>query len=64
MQYSTKRATIIVFLQGIADNKKAEKAVSTLTVHDLNRETGLDVLLRSLIMHLKMKLLKTLIAFI
>ena len=59
-----KEQHITVFLQGIADNKKAEKAVSTLTVHDLNRETGLDVLLRSLIMHLKMKLLKTLIAFI
>ena len=28
--------------------KKAEKAVSTLTVHDLNRETGLDVLIEKL----------------
>ena len=25
-----------------------EKAVSTLTVHDLNRETGLDVLIEKL----------------
>ena len=28
--------------------KKAEKAVSTLTVHDLNREIGLDVLIEKL----------------
>ena len=40
-----KEQGIIVLLQGIVDNKKAEKAVSTLTVHDLNRETGLDVLI-------------------
>ena len=36
---------IIVLLQSIVDNKKVEKAVSTLTVHNLNRETGLDVLI-------------------
>ena len=48
MQYSTKRASIIVLFQSIVDNKKAEKAVSTLTVHDLNRETGLDVLIEKL----------------
>ena len=28
--------------------KKSGKAVSTLTVHDLNRETGLDVLIEKL----------------
>ena len=39
---------IIVLLQRIADNKKAEKAVSSLTVHDLNRETELDVLIEKL----------------
>ena len=48
MQYSTKRASIIVLLQSIADNKKVEKAVSTLTVDDLNRETGLDVFIEKL----------------
>ena len=32
MQYSTKEEGIIVLLQSIVDNKKAEKAVSTLTV--------------------------------
>ena len=48
MQYSTKRANIIVLFQSIVDNKKVEKAVSTLTVHDLNRETGLDVLIEKL----------------
>ena len=36
---------IILLLQSIVENKKAEKAVSTLTVHDLNRKTGLDVLI-------------------
>ena len=36
---------IIVLLQSFVDNKKVEKAASTLTVHNLNRETGLDVLI-------------------
>ena len=40
-----KEQGIIVLLQSIVDNKKVEKAVSTLTVHNLNRETGLDVLI-------------------
>ena len=36
-------------LQIIVDNKKTEKkAVSTLTVHYLNRETELDVLIEKL----------------
>ena len=35
-----KEQGVIVLLQSIADNKKAEKAVSTLTAHDLNRKTG------------------------
>ena len=43
-----KEQGIIVLLQSIADNKKVEKAVSTLTVHDLNRETGLDVFIEKL----------------
>ena len=43
-----KEQGIIVSLQSIADNNKAEKAFSTLTVHDLNRETGLDVLIEKL----------------
>ena len=45
---SPKGQGIIVLLQRIADNKKAEKAVSSLTVHDLNRETELDVLIEKL----------------
>ena len=43
-----KEQGIIVLLQSIVDNKKAEKAVSTLTAHDLNRETGLNVLTEKL----------------
>ena len=43
-----KEQGIIVLLQRIADNKKAEKAVSTLTVRDLNRKTELDVLIEKL----------------
>ena len=35
-----KEQGVIVLLQSIADNKKAEKTVSKLTAHDLNRETG------------------------
>ena len=44
MQYFTKEQRIIVLLQSIVVNKKAEKAVSTLTFHDLNKETDLDIL--------------------
>ena len=43
-----KERGVIVLLQGIADNKKAEKTVSTLTVRDLNRETELDLLIEKL----------------
>ena len=43
-----KEQGIIVLLQSIVDNKKAEKAVSTLTAHDLNRETGLNILIEKL----------------
>ena len=39
---------IILLLQSIVENKKAEKAVSTLTVHDLDRKAGLDVLIEKL----------------
>ena len=43
-----KEQGIIVLLQSIINNKKAEKAVSTLTAHDLNRETGPNVLTEKL----------------
>ena len=43
-----KEQGIIVLLQSIVDNKKAEKAVSMLSAHDLNRETGLSVLTEKL----------------
>ena len=43
-----KEQGIIALLQSVADNKKSGEAVSTLTVHDLNRETGLDVLIEKL----------------
>ena len=43
-----KEQGITILLQSIVDNKKVEKAVSTLTVPDLNRETGLDVLIEKL----------------
>ena len=49
MQYSTKEEGIIVLLQSIVDNKKAQKAVSTFTVHDLTKETGLDDLIQKLV---------------
>ena len=39
---------IIVLLQSLVDNKKAEKAVSTLTAHDLNGDSGLDILIKKL----------------
>ena len=41
-----KEQGIIVLLQSIGDNKKAKKAVSTLTVQ--NKETGLNVLIEKL----------------
>ena len=37
-----KEQGIIVLLQSLVDNKKAEKAVSTLTAHDLNGDSGLE----------------------
>ena len=43
-----KEQGITVLLQSIVDNKKPKKAVSTLTVHDLNRETRLDLLIEKL----------------
>ena len=48
MQYSTKRTRCNCLLRSIVDNKKAEQAVSTLTVQDVNRETRLDVLIEKL----------------
>ena len=43
-----KEQEIILLLRSIVDNKKAEKAVSKLTVHDWNRETGVDALIEKL----------------
>ena len=43
-----KEQGIIVLLQSIVDNKKAEKAASTLTADDLKRETRLDILIEEL----------------
>ena len=48
MQYSTERARYNWFFLSIADNKKAEEDVSTVNVHDLKGETGLDVLTEKL----------------
>ena len=48
MQYSIKRTRYNCLLQSIVDNKKVEKALSTLAVHNLNRETGFDVLIEEL----------------
>ena len=48
-------------MQSIVDNKKAEKAVSTLTVHNLNRETELDVLIEKLDNAFKDEIVKTFI---
>ena len=39
---------IIVLLQSLSGNKKAEKAVSTLTVTDLHKGTGLNELITKL----------------
>ena len=39
---------IIVLLQSLSGNKKAEKAVSTLTVTDLHKDTGLNELITKL----------------
>ena len=46
MQYSIKRTRYNCLLQSIVDNKKVEKALSTLAVHNLNR--GFDVLIEEL----------------
>ena len=43
-----KEHRIIVLLQSLVDNKKAEKAVSTLTALDLNGDSGLDILIKKL----------------
>ena len=48
-------------MQSIVDNKKAEKAVSTLTVHNLNRETELDALIEKLDNAFKDEIVKTFI---
>ena len=48
MQYSIKRTRYNCLLQSIVDNKKVEKALSKLAVHNLNRETGFDVLIEEL----------------
>ena len=48
MQYSTERARYNWFFLSIVDNKKAEEDVSTVNVHDLKGETGLDVLTEKL----------------
>ena len=39
---------ILLLLQSLKGNKKAEKAVSTLTPADLHKETGLKILIRKL----------------
>ena len=39
---------ILVLLQSLTGNKKAEKAVSTLTTADLHKEAGLKILIRKL----------------
>ena len=39
---------ILVLLQSLTGNKKAEKAVSTLTTADLHKETGLKILIHKL----------------
>ena len=48
MQYSTERARYNWFFLSIVDNKKAKEDVSTVNVHDLKGETGLDVLTEKL----------------
>ena len=44
----SKEQGITVLFKSLAGNKKAGKAISTLTVHDLNREAGLGVLIEKL----------------
>ena len=39
---------ILVLLQSLTGNKKAEKTVSPLTTADLHKETGLKILIRKL----------------
>ena len=43
-----KEQGIIVLLQSIVDNQKVRQVDSTVTVHDLKRETELDVLIEKL----------------
>ena len=46
--YAKKEQTTVVLLQFLNENKKAEKAVSKLTVTDLNVDDGLENLLEKL----------------
>ena len=46
--YAKKEQTTVVLLQFLNENKKAEKAVSKLTVTDLNIDDGLENLLEKL----------------
>lgn len=43
-----KERGILVSLEGLEGNEKAEKAVSDLTAEELNTDDGLDILLRKL----------------
>ena len=46
--YAKKEQAIIVLLQSLNENQKAEKAVSKLAVTDLNVDGGLEKLLEKL----------------
>ena len=59
-----KEQGIILLLQSIIDNKKAEKAISTLITQDLNRDRGLNILIDKLGMLSSMELLRAFILFI
>ena len=53
--YAKKEQTTVVLLQFLNENKKAEKAVSKLTVTDLNVDDGLENLLEKLYSTFKME---------
>ena len=53
--YAKKEQTTVVLLQFLNENKKAEKAVSKLTVTDLNVDDGLENLLEKLDSTFKME---------
>ena len=53
--YAKKDQVIIVLLQSLNENKKAEKAVSKLTVTNLNVDDKLEKLLEKLDSTFKMK---------